>query len=81
MNNEMISELYSIGLIPVIKIENPDDAVPLALIECIGFVKALRPDIFLDCDHVANLLFFGKIVNFPCYRDIIPQILDFFKQT
>ena len=26
----MISELYSIGLIPVIKIENPDDAVPLA---------------------------------------------------
>ena len=30
MNNEMMSELYSIGLIPVIKIENPDDAVPLA---------------------------------------------------
>ena len=30
MNNKMISELYSIGLIPVIKIENPDDAVPLA---------------------------------------------------
>ncbi len=30
MNNAMISELYSIGLIPVIKIENPDDAVPLA---------------------------------------------------
>ena len=30
MNNEMIKELYSIGLIPVIKIENPDDAVPLA---------------------------------------------------
>ncbi len=30
MNNTMISELYSIGLIPVIKIENPDDAVPLA---------------------------------------------------
>ncbi len=30
MNNEMIAELYSIGLIPVIKIENPDDAVPLA---------------------------------------------------
>ncbi len=30
MNNNMISELYSIGLIPVIKIENPDDAVPLA---------------------------------------------------
>ena len=28
--NNMISELYSIGLIPVIKIENPDDAVPLA---------------------------------------------------
>ena len=26
----MMSELYSIGLIPVIKIENPDDAVPLA---------------------------------------------------
>ena len=26
----MISELYSIGLIPVIKIENPDDAVPRA---------------------------------------------------
>ena len=26
----MISELYSIGLIPVIKIENADDAVPLA---------------------------------------------------
>ena len=26
----MISELYSLGLIPVIKIENPDDAVPLA---------------------------------------------------
>ena len=30
MNNRMISELYSIGLIPVIKIENADDAVPLA---------------------------------------------------
>ena len=30
MKNEMINELYSIGLIPVIKIENPDDAVPLA---------------------------------------------------
>ena len=28
--DKMISELYSIGLIPVIKIENPDDAVPLA---------------------------------------------------
>ena len=26
----MMKELYSIGLIPVIKIENPDDAVPLA---------------------------------------------------
>ena len=30
MDNNMISELYSIGLIPVIKIENADDAVPLA---------------------------------------------------
>jgi len=30
MNNEMIKELYSIGLIPVIKIENAADAVPLA---------------------------------------------------
>ena len=30
MNNEMMKELYSIGLIPVIKIENADDAVPLA---------------------------------------------------
>ncbi len=30
MNNNMLSELYSIGLIPVIKIENPDDAIPLA---------------------------------------------------
>ncbi len=30
MNNDMIKELYSIGLIPVIKIENADDAVPLA---------------------------------------------------
>ena len=28
--NNMMNELYSIGLIPVIKIENPDDAVPLA---------------------------------------------------
>ena len=28
--NDMMKELYSIGLIPVIKIENPDDAVPLA---------------------------------------------------
>ncbi|MBR2342652.1 MAG: bifunctional 4-hydroxy-2-oxoglutarate aldolase/2-dehydro-3-deoxy-phosphogluconate aldolase [Clostridia bacterium] len=28
--NSMMNELYSIGLIPVIKIENPDDAVPLA---------------------------------------------------
>ena len=28
--NDMISQLYSIGLIPVIKIENADDAVPLA---------------------------------------------------
>ena len=30
MNSEMLKELYSIGLIPVIKIENPDDAIPLA---------------------------------------------------
>ena len=30
MNNEMLKELSLIGLIPVIKIENPDDAVPLA---------------------------------------------------
>ncbi len=30
MNNDMIKQLYEIGLIPVIKIENPDDAVPLA---------------------------------------------------
>ena len=30
MKDAMIKELYSIGLIPVIKIENPDDAVPLA---------------------------------------------------
>ena len=30
MNNDMIKELYTIGLIPVIKIENPDDALPLA---------------------------------------------------
>ncbi len=30
MNNDMIKELYSIGLIPVIKIENAEDAVPLA---------------------------------------------------
>ena len=30
MNNEMIKKLYEIGLIPVIKIENADDAVPLA---------------------------------------------------
>ena len=30
MNNEMLKELYLIGLIPVIKIENADDAVPLA---------------------------------------------------
>ncbi len=30
MNNDMMKELYSIGLIPVIKIENSDDAVPLA---------------------------------------------------
>ena len=30
MDNNMMNELYSIGLIPVIKIENPDDAVPLA---------------------------------------------------
>ena len=28
--NDMIKELYSIGLIPVIKIENAEDAVPLA---------------------------------------------------
>ena len=28
--NDMMKQLYSIGLIPVIKIENPDDAVPLA---------------------------------------------------
>lgn len=28
--SEIMNELYSIGLIPVIKIENPDDAVPLA---------------------------------------------------
>ena len=28
--NKMIDELYSIGLIPVIKIENADDALPLA---------------------------------------------------
>ena len=30
MDAKMFSELYSIGLIPVIKIENADDAVPLA---------------------------------------------------
>jgi len=30
MNSNMFSELYSIGLIPVIKIEDPNDAVPLA---------------------------------------------------
>ncbi len=30
MEKNMLSELYSIGLIPVIKIENPDDAIPLA---------------------------------------------------
>ncbi|MBR5242227.1 MAG: bifunctional 4-hydroxy-2-oxoglutarate aldolase/2-dehydro-3-deoxy-phosphogluconate aldolase [Clostridia bacterium] len=30
MANNMINELYSIGLIPVIKIENAEDAVPLA---------------------------------------------------
>ena len=30
MKNDMIKELYSIGLIPVIKIEDPSDAVPLA---------------------------------------------------
>lgn len=30
MNNDMMNELYTIGLIPVIKIENADDAVPLA---------------------------------------------------
>ena len=30
MNANMMNELYLIGLIPVIKIENPDDAVPLA---------------------------------------------------
>ncbi len=30
MNNDMMKELYSIGLIPVIKIENASDAVPLA---------------------------------------------------
>ena len=28
--SDMIKELYSIGLIPVIKIENAEDAVPLA---------------------------------------------------
>ena len=30
MNNDMMKQLHLIGLIPVIKIENPDDAVPLA---------------------------------------------------
>ncbi len=30
MKSDMMKELYSIGLIPVIKIENPDDALPLA---------------------------------------------------
>ena len=30
MNNEMLKELYLIGLIPVIKIDDPADAVPLA---------------------------------------------------
>ena len=30
MENQMLKELYEIGLIPVIKIENPEDAVPLA---------------------------------------------------
>ena len=30
MNDSMIKKLYEIGLIPVIKIENADDAVPLA---------------------------------------------------
>ena len=30
MNNDIMKELYAIGLIPVIKIEDPADAVPLA---------------------------------------------------
>ena len=30
MDNKMMQDLYSIGLIPVIKIEDPNDAVPLA---------------------------------------------------
>ncbi len=30
MDNKLYQKLYEIGLIPVIKIENPDDAVPLA---------------------------------------------------
>ncbi len=30
MKNNIMDELYAIGLIPVIKIENPDDAIPLA---------------------------------------------------
>ena len=38
MHNDMIKQLHLIGLIPVIKIENPDDAVPLVSMVLFGSV-------------------------------------------
>ena len=41
--SDMMKELYSIGLIPVIKIENADDAVPLANRVKIPLVSSYLP--------------------------------------
>ena len=49
MSNNMMSELYSIGLIPVIKIENADDAVPLAKALIDGGLPAAEITFRTDC--------------------------------
>ena len=54
MNNNMMSELYSIGLIPVIKIENPDDAVPLAKALIDGGLPAA--EITFRTEHAAQAI-------------------------
>ena len=47
--NDMIKELYSIGLIPVIKIENAEDAVPLAKALIDGGLPAAEITFRTDC--------------------------------
>ncbi len=49
MTKEMFNELYSIGLIPVIKIENADDAVPLAKALMAGGLPAAEITFRTEC--------------------------------